>query len=1438
MKGDYSRIPFNDTKKKQHYRKAYLQQGRVLLDSDLNENTDLLQYQTKTLAKDVACLCGSPNNGFRIGKGLLLAPVDSKKGWSLEFNGGNTSEPTISFEPSDIFEGKGSLHVKDAIKAIFTSQKPIDLSRHRWIRLGLKGKGNTVPENMPVKLCLESNGNIATVDKDKEISMENGFTFFNYSFKNINPQDFKDIDKITSVEFSGFDNKPEENMYLFKWNKILANDNQELIDFLKLKYRTEWVKAEQVKISNDNKTIRLEDGKNYLLLNLNDEKTRVSLEVNDIRLDEFAAINDKEELKVYLSKNYLIGVVECSPPMFTLDTIQSDWSYEEPTPKVGADVSIVSANGEGSTIEAKGIIKLTKEFSAPVDFSNYTTIEFSLKRIGSSTSIEFYIIDMDKNEGAWEIRDFSDADLKKHTISLKDQNPEGKINMKSVIEYGFRQLSPSDTYNFGRILYEINPNNNFVISGSDMLSGETGRLYVNGELYEKEDIETYLNQKEYPYPPPIDPPKSGFRKDLVYAEVWERHITHIEDQQLRETALGGPDTCNRIKAVVQVKVKQGAESLPEDLMLTGGGRLSTTIARSSLTVKSCEMSSESEYTGWDNRLYRVEKYYTGKPAFVPSHTWMPTIKTPPLFKWSRNNASTTSPIVQNVEKDANFVVVKDSRLFKKGDIIEITDDLGELSGIYEELRIITDIDPDENRLFWKKDLQSVARQSGPLSYVGGLSRFYIAEGTETTHPKVIKWDGVKSVSSESLELEDGVKIRFSGSDMRKGDYWTFTARATTHEVERLENEPPHGIIRHYCPLALIHWNGSKIERIEDIRGRFKPLGELKAADIAFDCKNSAVLADNVQQAIENLQIKLDYGTNLDLIAGSLTIRGSELDRTHWPKLTCSKREDGVKHGDICFLTGSGPEAEKMRILEEGHVGIGTMSPNIYATDEKGKLLKDEKGTALKWDKVLDIYSCLNAKLSIRTDGIDARVQVQEESDKVKGKVWEDVPDGMIVGTKSPHKLSLVTNKKARMVIDENGNVGIGTTGPLDDKLNLEGDLRGAFIKTRVFPPDDSTQGLTGFALDSRELGGSTHTWRICTAPVGGSLVVPGNSLTFLEYGLNPTQVGNQSLVLQAYTGNVGIGLSDPKAKLHVDATDRPTIMAQGNFGGLISGSGGGHGVFGTNIYMDFNNQLKTAGTHTANYGYAGMHASWGNIHFYAAGGNTTESGSIDPTSRMFIRGSDGFVGIGKDPVEKLDIDGNLRIGGSHTYLAGCTNENGPNTYIGTHHVMAHDSTEAIRFSTMQYDSDYTKHVTISEGWEFHSENIYATQIFTNNAKHFLINHPLYPDTHELLHSTLEGPEIAVFYRGEAHLSNGETIITLPEYFEALTRKVNRTVLLTSKFEENIKVSMLAASEVKNGKFTVKMIDSNNPSQKFYWEVKAIRADVGVLEVERKKNSTK
>lgn len=66
MSGDYSRKTF---KREKHYSGVRMQQGRVQLDADWNEEHDIQNYRTETEAIDVIGKCGAPmeNGGFKIG---------------------------------------------------------------------------------------------------------------------------------------------------------------------------------------------------------------------------------------------------------------------------------------------------------------------------------------------------------------------------------------------------------------------------------------------------------------------------------------------------------------------------------------------------------------------------------------------------------------------------------------------------------------------------------------------------------------------------------------------------------------------------------------------------------------------------------------------------------------------------------------------------------------------------------------------------------------------------------------------------------------------------------------------------------------------------------------------------------------------------------------------------------------------------------------------------------------------------------------------------------------------------------------------------------------------------------------------------------------------------------------------------------------------------
>src|SRR6267378_1358383 len=69
---------------------------------------------------------------------------------------------------------------------------------------------------------------------------------------------------------------------------------------------------------------------------------------------------------------------------------------------------------------------------------------------------------------------------------------------------------------------------------------------------------TYLTQPDLPAPDKIQVVSDSTW--LIYLDAWERHLTFIEDDSIREVALGGPDTASRSKLVWQVKAIPGQTS--------------------------------------------------------------------------------------------------------------------------------------------------------------------------------------------------------------------------------------------------------------------------------------------------------------------------------------------------------------------------------------------------------------------------------------------------------------------------------------------------------------------------------------------------------------------------------------------------------------------------------------------------------------------------------------------------------------------------------------------------------------------------------------------------------------------------------------------------------------------------------------------------------------
>src|SRR5262249_24615237 len=84
-----------------------------------------------------------------------------------------------------------------------------------------------------------------------------------------------------------------------------------------------------------------------------------------------------------------------------------------------------------------------------------------------------------------------------------------------------------------------------------------GHYYVDGILCENDALLRYTGQDDYPL---TDDGRletlarnTPGKRFLIYLDVWERHVTFIDDDSIREVALGGPDTATRARVVWQAR---------------------------------------------------------------------------------------------------------------------------------------------------------------------------------------------------------------------------------------------------------------------------------------------------------------------------------------------------------------------------------------------------------------------------------------------------------------------------------------------------------------------------------------------------------------------------------------------------------------------------------------------------------------------------------------------------------------------------------------------------------------------------------------------------------------------------------------------------------------------------------------------------------------------
>ncbi len=345
---------------------------------------------------------------------------------------------------------------------------------------------------------------------------------------------------------------------------------------------------------------------------------------------------------------------------------------------------------------------------------------------------------------------------------------------------------------------------------------------------------------------PFNRPQFSAGPHLVYLDVWQREVTHLQYPELVEKAVG-VDTTGRLQTVWQVQVLENVgaigcatedENVPrwQALIRPSGGRLSTATAEVTGEPDPCHVPPSGGYQGLENQLYRVAIQEGGAVGTA-------------TFKWSRDNGTVAARVTALAALDRLVVdsVGRDEVLrFNNGDRVEITDDWRELHGlpgILGRIRLGNGVD----------DTARTISLEQPLS--AGLFPVDAQGNTDPTrHTRIHRWDqhgqvrrgdgtlfhDLDSGSSTgaipvppagvAVLLEDGIVARFdlepAGSTFKTGDYWVFAARTADASIEQLDRAPPRGIHHHYARLALVTFPNAET----DCRILWPPINEGESCD--------------------------------------------------------------------------------------------------------------------------------------------------------------------------------------------------------------------------------------------------------------------------------------------------------------------------------------------------------------------------------------------------------------------------------------------------------------------------------------------------------------------------------------------------------------------------------------------------------------------------------
>ena len=455
--------------------------------------------------------------------------------------------------------------------------------------------------------------------------------------------------------------------------------------------------------------------------------------------------------------------------------------------------------------------------------------------------------------------------------------------------------SPDDGFRIDNAAVDANGNIDF-----DILPGS---FYLGGHRLEQEAAGTFRAQHDLlQMPADAHPAPAATRTDLAVLVAFQQPVRAVEDAELFEVALGGPESAARVRTFQRVMLVEDVDAMTCDeawenavhaVAANGMGTLNDEhelVPDTTLTVSFdpggnpedlCTPLVAGGYLGAENQAIRVQLTDSGH------------------FVWGFDNGSQVHRVTVAADRQTLTLLTEPrdqahwplagqiGEVLPWGAVLPNNEKVGEASGHLSRLQ--SSYNPDTGQLTLATPIPTAGfddwqgrPDASTLDDTGVYYYFRVWHrgADRASDPAIAFTPGVPVALGQT-----GLRITIEGNDRRPEDFWIIAARPETpNRVVPWELETgkrPHGVRRFIAPLGLIRWDfaNGELSNVEttDCRPGFPPLTRRQGccSVTVGDGTTSRGDVDSVEDAIARLPAA---GGTICLLPGTHRTNAEVLNR--------------------------------------------------------------------------------------------------------------------------------------------------------------------------------------------------------------------------------------------------------------------------------------------------------------------------------------------------------------------------------------------------------------------------------------------------------------------------------------------------------------------------------------------------------------------------------